>query len=128
MSRALALRVAAGVLAVGRIAIGAPLAVRPTIVTRRWIGPEEAGRRSAQALARGVGGRDLALGAGLLSAIALGRGAPAWLAAGSLADVSDVAGAILAGDALPTSGRRGTLALAGFSAAAGLALAVAWDD
>src|SRR5205823_5963053 len=121
-----ALRASAAVLAVGRIAIGAPLVVDPPLITRRWIGRQEAGRRTSQLLARGVGGRDVALGAGLAAALARDADVPVWLVAGAVADAADVAGAVIGGDALPAAGRWGAIALGAGSIVCGLAIAIAW--
>jgi hypothetical protein len=118
-------RTIALVAGVGRILIGAPLSARPDIA-RRWIGDDAAGRAS-QALTRGLAGRDIALGAGLMAAVIRDEGVPLWLAAGAIADTADLVGTAIAGDALPTRPRIATMALAGAAALVGGYLAATWD-
>jgi hypothetical protein len=62
--------------------------------------------------------------------IALDRGAPVrgWLEAGVLSDTVDFAASLLAGDSIPPDARRGVLAIAGGSAALGVALSRALDE
>jgi hypothetical protein len=123
MTRALAL-----LLGVGRVAIGAVLVAEPRLVTARWLGPQEAGRRKNQVLARGLGARDVALGAGLVQALVREDASVVpWLVAGAAADAGDLAGTLLAGDALPPAGRTATLALAGGAAVVAAGLVVAWE-
>jgi hypothetical protein len=109
---------AAAGLAGGRALIGAALLAVPAPVTRLWTGDD---RPSTLVVGRGLGARDLALGAGALVALRRGRDARAWIAAGIAGDVADMGSSLAAGDALPRFGRIGTAALAG-----GAALAGAW--
>ena len=109
-------------LAAGRLALGAGLLAAPDVVAKGWVGPELASSGAGGALIRGLGGRDVALGAGLLAA-GESHTVRGWLIAGVLADASDLAGTIAAGDALPRNGRIATLALAGGAVVAGLVLA-----
>src|SRR5919201_64434 len=99
----------------GRIAVGTAMLLVPGLAARLWIGDE--GRRPAtKVIVRGFGGRDLALGLGVV--IALDRGAPVrgWLEGSALADAGDFLGTLLAGDAIPAVGRNGMAVLAGGSA------------
>jgi peptide-methionine (R)-S-oxide reductase len=68
-----------------------------------------------------LGGRDVALGLGVV--IALDRGAPVrgWLEAGALADSVDLVSCMLAGDDIPNAARLNTIVLA-----AGAGLAGVW--
>ena len=77
-------------------------------------------RPGTKLLARMVGGRDMALGLGVV--IALDRGAPVrgWLEASSLADGVDLAGCLLARDEIPRVTFVNTVALAGGAALAGI--------
>ena len=120
-------RQAALALARGRMAFGAAFLLAPGLAGRMWIG-DDAKRGAAKVAVRALGARDLALGLGVV--IALDRGAPVrgWLEAGALADTADFAGSLIAGDSIPETARRGTLAIAGGSAAAGVALARALDE
>ena len=117
------LRMAAVAVGAGRIAIGAPLLVRPT-VAQLWIG-RDASTRGAQALTRGFAGRDVVLGAGVLAAVAGGRDVAPWLAAGAAADTVDLVATAVAGDALTARPRIATIAAAGVAALTGFALAAA---
>jgi hypothetical protein len=77
-----------------RIAAGAALFLTPRLAARSWTG-EKTESTTADLAIRGMGARDVALGAGLL--IALERGAPVrgWLEAGAFSDAADAAGTLL---------------------------------
>lgn len=109
----------ARLLAGGRVAIGLALFVAPRQAARRWIGDEvdHAGTRMAM---RGLGARDVAIGAGLLAAIEHGRGARHWLEAGAVADLGDAAAVVIARDERPAGIVVATLAVAGGAAALGV--------
>ena len=110
------LRSAAIGLSLGRAALGAALLVAPEAIAKGWIGPTGA-EAPAATLARSVGVRDVALGAGgAISLLAEDDSASAWLAGAALCDLGDVAATLIARDSLPPNGVRGTLALAGASA------------
>lgn len=79
------------------------------------------------ALMRGMGGRDLALGVGLLAALDEGR-ARSWLEAGALADASDAVGTLLSWGSLPRWRRLLVLGSAAGAAWLGLQLANELDD
>lgn len=85
------------------------------------------GDREVAAIVRGMGGRDLALGLGLLTAIEDGR-ARGWLEAGALADASDAVGTLLAWGSLPRWRRMLILGTATGAAWLGLQLAAGSDD
>ena len=108
-------------LAFGRIALGAALLVAPTSVGGPWIGFDAASGRGVRVLLRALGARDLALGFGLKAS--LDRDAPTrgWLEAGLVADGTDLAATLTAGEDLPLGGR----ILVGTLAGGGLALG-AW--
>ena len=108
----------ARLIAAGRVGIGTALLFAPKLAGRRWIG-EAADRRGTQVALRGLGGRDLALGIGTL--LALRHDAPirGWVEAGSLADGTDAAATLLAGDDLSRAARVGTVLLAGGALVAG---------
>ena len=113
-------RDAATALARGRIAFGAIALAAPGLAARAMFG-QDGSRLGAKVLARMVGGRDLALGLGVV--IALDRGAPVrgWLEAGALADVVDLLACVIARDEIPQATYVGTATVAG-----GAALAGAW--
>lgn len=104
-------------LGAGRALLGAALLVAPDLVTVRWVGADAASP-AGRVLARGLGGRDVVLGA----AAALTAGSPAgagWIAGGVAADVADLLATTALGAGTPRGGRLGTAALAGGSAALG---------
>lgn len=112
---------AARAIAAGRLLIGAALVAAPQKTAAGWVGPTVAGSGGGQALARGLGARDVALAIGLLVD---SKHTTTWLLAGVGADVVDFAAAAAAPD-LPRAGRIMTLAVAGGAALGGVALAVA---
>jgi len=119
-------RKAATTLAASRIAIGAALAAVPGLTTRGWIGGH-AESPGAKLMARAAGGRDVALGAGILYALAR----PArrrdrraalrpWLEGAALADLVDMLATLAARRALSPAGLAAGVGVAGASAAAHL--------
>jgi hypothetical protein len=107
----------ARLVAAGRIGFGVALIVTPGRVTGPWLG-RDAGRTGTQVVSRGLGARDLALGAGAL-AVPQAQLRP-WVAAAIVADVADLMATVTAGDSLPLAGR----ALVGAVASAGAVLGV----
>lgn len=105
----------ARVVAAGRIGFGLALLGAPRQVAGPWIG-KDAGRAGTTVVTRGLGARDLALGAGAL-AVPNAQLRP-WVAAGIAADTADLIGTLAAGGALPGRGR----ALVGAVASAGVIL------
>ena len=89
--------------AIGRIAIGGSLLVMPRLLLRPWIG-RDVMTPGATFLARGMGGRDLALGVGLLLAARHNAPVRGWLEAGTLADTADAVSSLLAARQLPHGG------------------------
>jgi hypothetical protein len=104
-------------LAAGRIGFGLALIVSPERVTALWLGGD-AGRAGTRVVTRGLGARDLALGAGVL-AVAESELRP-WVAAAILADTADLIATVAAGDSLPLMGRLLVGAVASGGAALGL--------
>ena len=104
--------------AVGRIGFGLGLILAPERLTGPWLG-RDARRAGTHVVARGLGARDVGLGAGALAA---GKDAlPGWLAAAVVADVADLAATLAAGDSIPLSGRVLVGALASGGAGLGIA-------
>src|SRR3954447_16750773 len=98
-------------LGAGRAGLGAVLLLAPDLVTPRWVG--DAGTTDAgRVLARGLGARDVVLGAGTIT------GGRNWVIAGIGADLADLFAAGTAG-AIPRGGRLGTAALASGAAVLG---------
>jgi len=106
-------------LARGRMALGAVALIAPGLAARSMFGGEGS-RPAAKLFARMIGGRDLALGLGVV--IALDRGAPVrgWLEAGALADGVDLVGSLAARDDMAPSAFAGIVALAGGAVLTGL--------
>jgi hypothetical protein len=109
-----------------RIGVGAAFVLFPAIAGRMWIG-SDAARRPVKVLARAFGGRDLAIGLGVV--IALDRGTPVrgWIEAGALSDAIDTCASLLAGDSIHPALRWPAIAIGATSAAAGGRLAPEFD-
>jgi hypothetical protein len=106
-------------IALGRIALGAGLAVAPARMSRGWVG-EDGTRPGAQVLGIGLGARDVAVGVGSLLALERGADARTWFAASVLCDLGDAFATFTRRDALPPAGAAGVTALAGGAALVGL--------
>lgn len=107
--------------ALGRIAVGGGLLLAPGLIGGGWIGFDAASGPGARVLLRALGARDLALGFGLKAALDRDAATRGWLEAGLVADGTDLAATLTAGDDLPLTGR----VLVGAMAAGGVALG-AW--
>jgi hypothetical protein len=79
---------AARAIAASRVVIGAVFVVAPKWATRKWIG-ESSDTVAGHMGARGLGGRDVAIGFGTLRGLQKGEPVRAWLQAGAIADASD---------------------------------------
>jgi hypothetical protein len=103
----------------GRIALGVSALAAPGVACRAMFG-REGSRPGMRAFARMLGGRDAALGLGVV--IALDRGAPVrgWLEACALADGVDLVSCLIARDAMTPTSFRSIAALAGGAALAGI--------
>src|SRR3954447_17916082 len=97
--------------AVGRILFGVLLLVKPQEATRGWIGRRAASNGGTQTVTRGLGARDLTLGAGALAALVSGRDARNWVLAGAIGDAADF-GATATADDIPLAGRIAVLGMA----------------
>jgi hypothetical protein len=107
--------------ALGRAALGAGLVLAPERLGRPWLG-SAAGTPGGQAVLRGLGIRDLALGLLLLRSLGDRDAAPAIARACALSDGVDATATVLARRAIPATGW-GVVALAAGGAVAGLRLA-----
>ena len=107
----------ARLVAAGRIGFGVGLVIAPERLTAPWLG-NDAQRPAARVLTRGLGARDLALGAGAL--MASEPQLRPWVAAAVVADAADLAATVAAGAALPRAGRIIVGAVACGGAALGL--------
>ena len=121
------LRRGAVTVAVGRVALGLTALAWPAVPSRPWVGAT-AGDLTARVFGRALGGRDLALGLGALTALRPGAEpgpAAAWMAAGALSDALDVAASLASWQELPRITRWLVAASAGGAALTGGAAAVA---
>jgi hypothetical protein len=104
----------------GRIALGALLIARPEMATAMWVGRDGA-RPGGRVLARALGARDAALGAGTLAALRARQPITGWVAGGLLADTTDLLATHAARARLPRGAAALIYALAGGALVAGLA-------
>lgn len=116
-------------LAAGRIALGLALVADPGRVGGRWIG-RAAKSRDTQIAVRGLGIRDVALGAATMGTMRAtgtdGVGFKVLTGLGVLVDLVDVASTLVAGDDVP--GAVTSAAVAGVAAATGVAVLAAGSD
>jgi hypothetical protein len=98
--------------AVGRVGLGVIAITVPRLPLRPWVGDRD-DDQAALLLARALGGRDLALGLGVLLAMRADAPARGWVEAGCLADAGDALFTLLSFRHLPRAGRWAVLAAAG---------------
>jgi hypothetical protein len=112
-------------LALNRISFGIGLILAPGLYARSWVGSDAAGEDTTKVLARALGARDLALGAGGLLALRAGDAEHArrWFAAQGMTDFVDLIATIAARD-VPKPARifAGTMAAGSAAIAAGYAI------
>lgn len=90
--------------AMARMGFGAGALLAPGLVARPWIGRHR-DRTATAVLGRALGGRDLALGLGLVLAMRHETRIRGWVEAGGLADAGDLVATLVAFRSLPRSGR-----------------------
>jgi hypothetical protein len=117
-------RDAARAIAAGRVLAGVAFLVAPALAGRGWIG-EDAERPGVQAIFRALGIRDLTLGLLTLHVVDRPGVGPRTVATCAAADAVDFAATWAARDGLPPAAANGAMVIAGGSAVAGAALAVA---
>ncbi|HYH58337.1 MAG TPA: hypothetical protein VD790_03835 [Thermoleophilaceae bacterium] len=106
------MRILAAVISLSRVVIGIVFIANPRIMDQAWIG-KQARLPGPQLLARAVGARDLAVGAGGLQAAVRNDGsAQPWLAAAAVCDAVDFGATYAAGRGIPRSARTSVLAVA----------------
>ena len=76
-----------------RVLAGMLLFVMPKLGTRGWTG-ERSEDAPTELAVRGMGVRDVAIGAGLLTALERGAPARGWLEAGAMVDAGDALGTL----------------------------------
>jgi hypothetical protein len=109
--------VIARLVAAGRIGFGVALIAAPARASALWLGGDGS-RAGTQVVTRGLGARDLALGAGAL-VVPESQLRP-WVTAGIVADTADLVATLAAGDSLPLTGRVLVCALASGAVALGV--------
>jgi hypothetical protein len=109
--------------AIGRIGFGIASLAVPAVTGRALAGPGGA-LPDARAFLRGMGGREIGLGLGLLSAIRAGGAVRPWVVAALMADGGDLAGIAGAWRQMPPLNRWVGLGTAGAAAAAGVGVMV----
>ena len=107
-------------LSVGRIALGGALVVRPESATTMWVG-RDGERPGGRVLARALGARDAALGAGTLSALRARQPVLPWVVGGLFCDATDLLATHAARERLPRGAAPLIYLLAGGALVAGLA-------
>jgi hypothetical protein len=112
----------ARMLGLARIAFGLAGFLMPSAGTRVWIG-QKAEPYPTNMFLRGLAGRDIALGVGIITALETGAPVRGWLEASALADAADAVGTLTSWRRLPGFRRLGMLALEVGFAAVGLQLA-----
>jgi hypothetical protein len=116
-------------LSVARLVVGATFIAQPGRAAAGWIGAD--GQRPAvHVLARAFGARDALVGGGTLQALKSGDpdALRPWLVAGIVADVTDLAATLLAGDSIPAGARLGISIVASSAVAVGAAALASGDD
>lgn len=109
------------VYAIGRLVFGTAALSAPSAVGRALAGDGGAAP-DAQAFLRGMGGREIGLGLGLLAMIRAEGPTRPWIIAGVLADSGDITGIAGAWRHMPPAKRWLGLGMAGAAASAGATL------
>jgi hypothetical protein len=112
----------ARLLGLTRIAFGVAGFLMPNTTMRAWIG-QRAQPYPTNMLLRGLAGRDIAIGVGIVTALETGAPVRGWLEASALSDAADAVGTLTSWRSLPGFRRITALALEVGAAALGLQLA-----
>jgi hypothetical protein len=104
----------------GRIVLGAALVAQPQRASSAWVG-RDGDRPGGRVLARALGARDAALGAGTLAALRGGQPTTPWVLGGLVCDSVDLLATHAARDRLPRPSAPLIYALAGAALLVGLA-------
>lgn len=121
-------RIAATGLAGVRAGIGIIAWAAPKFAAAPWVGSEAAGTTGGKVLARALGSRDLALGAGALLAMRHDAPVRGWIEAGLLADAGDTLTTALVFSKLPRLTRWGIAAMTLGAVVAGAVIAASVDQ
>ncbi len=110
-----------------RGAIGLTALVAPAALAATWIG-EEANRSGSEVLSRAMGGRDIALAAGILLSIRHDAKVRGWVEAAGMADFIDLLTTLVSFNKLPKKSRWAILGMAGAGIAASRILSQVVDS
>lgn len=116
----------ARLLAWGRIGIGVFATLMPSTLTRLWMGRSQESFPTNM-LAKGLGIRDVAIGAGVLATLENGERVRPWLLAGAAADAGDAMGTLGSWGELGRLRGLGLLTLEVGAAVVGFSLAESLD-
>lgn len=114
----------AAAIAAARTVLGVVTMARPSSASL-WVGPVPPG---ASVLARSLGARDVALGAGFLTALRNDGDARLWVAAGALSDLVDTLSTLGRFRQLPRRWRFAALGASAVAAVAGAAAVACWAE
>jgi hypothetical protein len=120
-------KLAGSVLAAVRAAIGLGAWLAPSVMLRPWVGEPTSSEAGGKLIARSLGARDLALGAGALLAQRHDGPTRGWIEAGALADAGDLGATLIAFPRLPRRTRWGILGLIAGAVVAGAIIAPCVD-
>lgn len=112
---------------VTRLTLGIATFLAPSLVANVWMG-RDANEGVSRVALRGLGGREAALGFGLLVALERGHSPRRWLEAGAIADAGDALGTLSQRRTLPASRWVLATAIAGASAWFSTQLASSFED
>ncbi|HEX2057608.1 MAG TPA: hypothetical protein VHI71_04485 [Actinomycetota bacterium] len=112
---------------VTRLALGAGTFFFPNLAAKLWMG-RGADESVSRVALRGLGGREAAIGFGLLTALETGASPGPWLQAGAIADLGDALGTLAQRGRLPASRWILATLIAGSSAWLSLQLASGFED
>lgn len=111
-------RAATRAFALTRGAIGVAALLAPGVLASGWVDKSEARMPGSRVLARALGGRDVALAAGIMLSLRHDAPARGWVEGAGLADAMDTLATILSFRSLPSPNRWAVLSLAGAGIAA----------
>lgn len=114
-------------LSIGRVVLGAALLATPRLGTGGWIG-RPAREPAVKVIARGLGARDVGLGAATLAALDGDGPLRSLLTAALLADTTDLVSTLLTRDHLPRFAAPLLVAAAGSGIALGAVALAGADD
>ncbi len=113
--------------ALTRGTIGVAALLAPGLLASGWVDKGEAKTAGSKVLARALGGRDVALAAGIILSLRHEARARGWVEGAGLADAMDALATLLSFRSLPRRNRWAVLSLAGTGIAASRVLSQVID-